>query len=249
MAGRPKKRQEIQKYTTTKKHNSPIINRLNGLITEKNRKDFCNALGITERTVYHWKNGQARPDIDRLADIANYFNVTTDYLTGRTSNPAPTQDIAKFCEITGLSVKAVEFFITLNIPLNDSVNIELCETISGMTREEVNLSKEKLSEVEKQNYIDYVKYNLRQKIIKGIDFLTGTPVSNLSWNENNNYGYLLFSSIADYLFNNYNDEELYSKDGMINYGVLTAERRRDQEISKIHIILNELRKKIENEKK
>ena len=105
---RPKRRQEVQKYTTEKLHNSPVCNRLNELINENNQKEFCKALGITDRTVYHWKKGQSRPDIDKLADIANFFKVTTDYLTGRIDIPAPTQDLVSICEYTGLSEQALK---------------------------------------------------------------------------------------------------------------------------------------------
>ena len=106
MTGRPKKRQE-ERFVTTKLHNSPICNRLNELINENNQKEFCKALDITERTVYHWKKGQSRPDIDKLADIANFFKVTTDYLTGRIDIPAPTQDLVSICEYTGLSKNSI----------------------------------------------------------------------------------------------------------------------------------------------
>jgi transcriptional regulator with XRE-family HTH domain len=80
---RPTTRTEKEVYHIVKFHDSPICKRVNELINESNRKDFCKVIGVTERTVYHWRKGQSRPDIDRLGDIADYFGVTTDYLTGR----------------------------------------------------------------------------------------------------------------------------------------------------------------------
>jgi len=103
---RPTKRVEKEILTTVKFHDSPICKRINALLEKGDTKDFCRKLGITERTMYHWRKGQSRPDIDRLGDIADYFGVTTDYLTGRIDNPSPNVEVAAICEYTGLSDKA-----------------------------------------------------------------------------------------------------------------------------------------------
>lgn len=42
-------------------------------------------LGISTNSLYGIK--KANPKSDRLQEIANYFNVSTDYLLGRTDNP------------------------------------------------------------------------------------------------------------------------------------------------------------------
>ena len=41
-------------------------------------------LGIDTSTFRKWENGQRRPDIDMLCKIADAFEVSTDYLLGRT---------------------------------------------------------------------------------------------------------------------------------------------------------------------
>ncbi|MDR2729134.1 MAG: helix-turn-helix domain-containing protein [Chitinispirillales bacterium] len=105
---RPTTRVEKEILTTVKFHDSPICKRINQLLEKGDVKDFCERLGITDRTVYHWRKGQPRPDIDRLGDIADYFGVTTDYLTGRIDNPSPNIEVAAVCEYTGLSDKAVK---------------------------------------------------------------------------------------------------------------------------------------------
>lgn len=43
-------------------------------------------LGYGRNTLYKVKN--STPNAERIAEIANYFNVSTDYLLGRTDNPA-----------------------------------------------------------------------------------------------------------------------------------------------------------------
>ncbi|WP_438831889.1 helix-turn-helix domain-containing protein [Streptococcus pluranimalium] len=42
-------------------------------------------LGFSRNTIYSMKN--KKPNAERLQEIANYFNVSTDYLLGRTDNP------------------------------------------------------------------------------------------------------------------------------------------------------------------
>lgn len=43
-------------------------------------------LGYGRNTLYKIKN--STPNAERIAEIANYFNISTDYLLGRTDNPA-----------------------------------------------------------------------------------------------------------------------------------------------------------------
>ena len=43
-------------------------------------------LGYSRNTIYSMKN--KKPNAERLQEIADYFGVSTDYLLGRTDNPA-----------------------------------------------------------------------------------------------------------------------------------------------------------------
>ncbi|HEQ9809670.1 TPA: helix-turn-helix transcriptional regulator, partial [Streptococcus pyogenes] len=43
-------------------------------------------LGYSRNTLYKLKT--QKPNAERIAEIADYFNVSTDYLLGRTDNPA-----------------------------------------------------------------------------------------------------------------------------------------------------------------
>ena len=51
------------------------------------QKDFATILGITERSYQRYENGNNTPPYDTLIKIADYFNVSIDYLLGRTDNP------------------------------------------------------------------------------------------------------------------------------------------------------------------
>ena len=41
-------------------------------------------LGIKIRAYQYYESGGRRPDFEGMVALANYFNVTTDYLLGRT---------------------------------------------------------------------------------------------------------------------------------------------------------------------
>lgn len=51
-------------------------------------------LGYGRNTLYKIKN--STPNAERIAEIANYFNVSTDYLLGRTDNPTIASDKEQF---------------------------------------------------------------------------------------------------------------------------------------------------------
>ena len=47
-------------------------------------------LGYSRNTIYNLKN--SKPSTERISEIADYFNVSTDYLLGRTDNPSIAKD-------------------------------------------------------------------------------------------------------------------------------------------------------------
>lgn len=47
-------------------------------------------LGYSRNTIYSMK--KKKPNAERLQEIADYFNVSTDYLLGRTDNPRIASD-------------------------------------------------------------------------------------------------------------------------------------------------------------
>lgn len=64
-------------------------------------KELCNKQGISlnnleerigfaRNSLYSWKNSEPKPK--KLKVVADYFNVSTDYLLGRTDNPAIASD-------------------------------------------------------------------------------------------------------------------------------------------------------------
>lgn len=51
------------------------------------QKELAQYLKVTTRTVIFYESGERKPDYNGLLAIADYFDVSLDYLTGRTDNP------------------------------------------------------------------------------------------------------------------------------------------------------------------
>lgn len=73
-------------------------------------------LGYSRNTIYNLKN--SKPSTERISEIADYFNVSTDYLLGRTDNPVIARDTVTKTEID-LKKDAAESFFYDGHELND----------------------------------------------------------------------------------------------------------------------------------
>ena len=62
------------------------------LKTLKNSKNIttvaiANKLGITKQSVHTWETMKTLPSADKLAELADFFDVSLDYLVGRSDSP------------------------------------------------------------------------------------------------------------------------------------------------------------------
>ena len=69
-----------------------VIDRLKSLRASKkiSQKGFAQALKVSQQTVASWENGRTEPSNAALTAIADYFNVSADYLLGRNTSTAPS---------------------------------------------------------------------------------------------------------------------------------------------------------------
>ena len=51
-----------------------------------NQVELAKKLSVTKQTVSNWENDNIQPSIDMLEKIADFFNVSTDYVLGRNEN-------------------------------------------------------------------------------------------------------------------------------------------------------------------
>lgn len=67
----------------------PLPERLVGLrkINGITQKQLADALSLSEVGIQNYESGRRKPAFDILLALADYFNVSLDYLVGRTDNP------------------------------------------------------------------------------------------------------------------------------------------------------------------
>lgn len=55
--------------------------------SNKQKKDIAESVGISVMAYYRYETGQREPSAIILESLADYFDVSVDYLLGRTDNP------------------------------------------------------------------------------------------------------------------------------------------------------------------
>lgn len=90
-------------------YNSIFATRLRDLISEHETTitEVANNINVTRQAVSAYQDGSSQPTADTLLKIANYFNVSTDYLLGKSDVQTSDTTIKDICEYTGLSEKAL----------------------------------------------------------------------------------------------------------------------------------------------
>ena len=51
------------------------------------QQELAEGLNLSQRTVAAWEGGSRKPSYETLWELADFFDVTTDYLLGRTDIP------------------------------------------------------------------------------------------------------------------------------------------------------------------
>lgn len=87
------------------------------LLMEKagtNQGDLAAHLGVTRQAVSHYCTGQSSPDWKAIAKIAEYFQVSADYLLGISDVQSVDATLQAACEYTGLSEDSAKLMHTQN---------------------------------------------------------------------------------------------------------------------------------------
>lgn len=90
-------------------YNSVFATRLRDLMEQNNttQPQLAEAVGVSRQAVGQWKDGNTVPDILDFQKIANYYNVSADYLLGRAKNKSVNEDIQVAYRVTGLTADTI----------------------------------------------------------------------------------------------------------------------------------------------
>lgn len=100
----PRKRE-----TLPENYNADFPKRLRELLAEngKSQKELAEAMGKTRQAIGYYADGSSSPDWEALKFIANYFEVSADYLLGLSDVRSPEVNMQIVCNYTGLSEGAI----------------------------------------------------------------------------------------------------------------------------------------------
>ena len=94
----------------------------------KKRQEVADDLGISRSSLEYYEKNKRKPDIEVLTKIADYYNVSADYLLGRTNAETTDKDLRFICEYTGLSENAISTLCELHDPVN-ALNVVPAEIV------------------------------------------------------------------------------------------------------------------------
>lgn len=70
-----------------------------------NQVQLAEKLGVKKQSISNWENDNIMPSIEMLVRIADFFEVSTDYLLGRESRETSAPQML---DITGLTPRQIE---------------------------------------------------------------------------------------------------------------------------------------------
>ena len=87
----------------------------------KSQTEFAKQFNLTQGTYSNYENGTTEPPIQTLVEIADYYNVSVDYLIGRDFNN----------EVGYLSVDDKNF-VKMYLSLDDYSKVKVIGYVSGL---------------------------------------------------------------------------------------------------------------------
>ncbi|MDQ0344267.1 transcriptional regulator with XRE-family HTH domain [Lederbergia wuyishanensis] len=116
--------------------------RLKSLRGKRTQEEVANLLGLSRARYSHYENNRVEPDTEILNKLADFYNVTTDYLLGRTINPDPIRKDEEVESLLYYKNKIVSEFPDIDLMFKDM------ETLTAEDMKEV---------------YEYIKFKMSQK--------------------------------------------------------------------------------------
>ena len=98
-----------------------------------NNQQLCKILNTNSSKIYDWKVGKSKPSADDVFTLADYFDVSIDYLVGRTNTNEQTNN----CYSNNISDNSFNNFMQGNIIKGDT-----SISVPSSTNKSTQLSKE-----------------------------------------------------------------------------------------------------------
>ena len=73
-------------------------------IHRMSQTDLAKAIHVSQQAITKWENGKSEPSSTAINQLANYFDVSSDYLLGRTSNKLPDKNMTTNQKLIAYSI-------------------------------------------------------------------------------------------------------------------------------------------------
>lgn len=77
-------------------------------LRDKKQKELAKAIGVADNAVSYYCNGDRVPNYEQLIAIAQYLEVSADYLLGLSNEPTTDKEKQFVCDYTGLSEVVID---------------------------------------------------------------------------------------------------------------------------------------------
>jgi len=116
--------------------------RFKELLKEGAKKELLKKLNLTDNALRQWTNGHTLPSTENLIQIAEFFNVSIDYLLGMRKEKTANAKIQAIVDTLGLTETAI--YKIIDFGKDENINCEnictdldvFCNTINGCTADD-----------------------------------------------------------------------------------------------------------------
>lgn len=125
------------KKDVNERYYSVFPTRLRNLMEKRKvtQQGLADVIGGTRQVVSQYRNGDVVPNMDKIIKIADFFNVSCDYLVGRTDVETTDITIKEISKITGLNENAIKSLKSLKRMADDFGIISILDTINMLLNE------------------------------------------------------------------------------------------------------------------
>lgn len=97
--------------------------RIRKLRGKRSQDECAKALGISRGALSFYENGDRKPDADVIYMMAEYFEVSADYILGLSQEPNASLEIQAINKLTGLSKKSIDVISLLGSNYRNALNL------------------------------------------------------------------------------------------------------------------------------
>jgi transcriptional regulator with XRE-family HTH domain len=89
---------------------------------------------LSHNSLIAWKNGKAKPSLDAVVKLADYFNVTVDFIVGREKREFPTEKEILYKNMTEEEIKLINAYRRLSTLAKITTKVTMSASLSKILK-------------------------------------------------------------------------------------------------------------------